>query len=297
VRTTLRSDGRPQFELTGAHSPGAVDRAAIGILALGFLSLAVPLFWDWSRGTYSSGAQGHELLVVGASAWLLYRKRVAIAALDSAPAPRMGAVLFGTGLLLYYFGSAYDLRLALLALVLLAAALLIRVKGFAIARVAWFPLVFPLFAAPLPLSLVLTLTGPLKVAVSAVATALLAWLGYDIGRSGVVVTIGQYQLLVTEACAGLQTMFTLEAMGLLYANLMQHASWLRNALLAALAVPIALAANVVRVMSLALVTYHLGDAAGQGFLHGLAGLVLFGVGLLLVIGIDWSLGKIKVLQG
>jgi hypothetical protein len=40
-------------------------------------------------------------------------------------------------------------------------------------------------------------------------------------------------------------------------------------------VPISFTANVIRVMVLTLVTYHLGDEAGQGFLHGFAGMVLF----------------------
>jgi exosortase len=155
---------------------------------------------------------------------------------------------------------------------------------------------FPLFAAPLPLEWVLALTGPLKMAVSAVATDLLSGLGFDIGRSGVVITIGQYQLLVTEACAGLQTMFTLEAMGLLYANLMNHNSVARNIMLAVLVVPIAFTANVVRVIVLALVTYYLGDAAGQGFLHGFAGTTLFAIALCLVIAVDWLMGRLAVLR-
>ena len=121
---------------------------------------------------------------------------------------------------------------------------------------------------------------------------LLSAVGYPVGLSGVVITIGQYQLLVNEACAGLQTMFTLEAMGLLYASLMNHSSTLRNALLALLVVPIAFCANVVRVIVLVLVTYHLGDAAGQGFLHGFAGMVLFLVALALVMATDGLLGRL-----
>lgn len=73
---------------------------------------------------------------------------------------------------------------------------------------------------------------------------------------------------------------------------MNHSSTLRNTLLALLVVPIAFCANVVRVMVLALVTYHLGDAAGQGFLHGFAGMVLFVVALALVIGADALLGRV-----
>ena len=81
-------------------------------------------------------------------------------------------------------------------------------------------------------------------------------------------------------------MFVLEAMGLLYASLMNHSSLLRNALLALLVVPIAFCANVIRVVTLSLVTYHFGDAAGQGFLHGFAGMVLFMVALMLTLALD-----------
>ena len=56
--------------------------------------------------------------------------------------------------------------------------------------------------------------------------------------------------------------------------------------MAVLIIPIAFAANIVRVMILVLVTYHLGDEAGQGFLHGFAGMVLFLVGLVLMLGLD-----------
>ena len=82
------------------------------------------------------------------------------------------------------------------------------------------------------------------------------------------------------------TLFTLEAMGLLYLNVVRHSSALRNILLAILIVPISFAANVTRVVVLSLITYHFGDAAGQGFLHGFAGMVLFLTALLLIIATD-----------
>ena len=66
-----------------------------------------------------------------------------------------------------------------------------------------------------------SVTGPLKAAVSAVAARLLYALGYPVARSGVMLSVGQYQLLVADACAGLNSMFTLEALGLLYMNLMK----------------------------------------------------------------------------
>jgi EpsI family protein len=105
----------------------------------------------------------------------------------------------------------------------------------------------------------------------------------------VILQIGQYQLLVADACAGLQTLLTLEALGLFYLNLMRHPSAFRNIGLALFIVPISFSANVIRVIVLTLITYYFGDAAGQGFLHGFAGMVLFVTALVLILSIDSAL--------
>lgn len=265
------------------------DAVAFGLVALGLAALWLPTYWDLCFGVWSAQAQGHELIILAVSGWLLYRQREALQALPDVPS-RWGAVLLALGLLLYAFGRSQQfLRIEMLALILVLAALFVSLKGWASLRRVWFPLFFLLFALPLPYSLVLAVTAPLKLGVSIVATQLLLWLGYPMGRSGVVMTIGQYQLLVSEACAGLQTMFTLEAMGLLYASLMNYRSWVRNASLALLVIPVAFGANVVRVMILVLVTYYFGDAAGRGFIHGFAGMVLFAVGLAFIVAADRGL--------
>ncbi|MDP1183544.1 archaeosortase/exosortase family protein, partial [Klebsiella pneumoniae] len=82
------------------------------------------------------------------------------------------------------------------------------------------------------------------------------------------------------------SMFTLEALGLLYMNIMNYQSAARNLLMALAIVPISFVANIVRVCILVLVTYHFGDEAGQGFVHGFAGLVLFIVALSLILTFD-----------
>jgi exosortase B len=174
--------------------------------------------------------------------------------------------------------------------ILVLAALFLLFVGRRGLRLVWFPLFFLLFMVPLPGSWVVAVTGPLKAAVSAVAANLLYHLGYPMGRAGVVLSVGPYQLLVADACAGLNSMFTLEALGLLYMNLMNYTSALRNMILAVLIIPISFAANIVRVMILVLVTYYFGDEAGQGFVHGFAGMVLFMVGLILMLFTDKLLG-------
>jgi exosortase B len=150
----------------------------------------------------------------------------------------------------------------------------------------WFAIFFLLFMVPLPGVVVDTLTQPMKLAVSTVAESILYAFGYPVARTGVILQVGPYQLLVADACAGLNTLLTLEALGLLYLNLVRHESALRNITLAILIVPISFAANVIRVIALTLITFHFGDEAGQGFLHGFAGMVLFLAALSLIIAAD-----------
>ena len=103
-------------------------------------------------------------------------------------------------------------------------------------------------------------------------------------------SIGPYQLLVADACSGLRSLISTSAIGLLYVYLTGHRSVLRNGVLVASLLPIAFAANVIRVLVLVLVTFYLGDAAGQGFIHGMAGILLFVVGLIVLVALDALLG-------
>jgi exosortase len=124
-----------------------------------------------------------------------------------------------------------------------------------------------------------------------VTTHLLHLAGYPIARSGVVITVGHYQLLVADACSGLNSMFSLSALGVLFMYLTRRAGVAHNAIMLASILPIAFAANIVRVVALILITYHFGDAAGQGFLHGAAGILLLLVALGILLSLDAGLAK------
>ena len=133
---------------------------------------------------------------------------------------------------------------------------------------------------PLPGMLVDVITGPLKQQISELTEMVLYWADYPIARSGVTLSIGPYQLLVADACSGLNSMFSLSAMGLLYLYIMHYRSWIRNGVLIVSLLPIAFVANTVCVIILVLVTYYFGDEVGQGFVHKFASILLFFVSLL-----------------
>ncbi|MCC2680693.1 MAG: putative rane protein [Nitrosospira multiformis] len=255
----------------------------------GLIVLYLPSLVDLFRGVWSTDQQAHGPIVLGIACWLIYRKWPEMwHQSESEPsAPTAGWPIFIFGLMLYVIGRSQEILLFEIGSVIwLLAAIVLLMRGSRALKVQWFPLFFMLFMIPLPSAFVDALTMPMKMAVSYVAETILFWFNYPIARTGVILQIGQYKLLVADACAGLHTLFTLEALGLLYLNLVRHDSLFRNVALAILIVPISFTANVIRVMVLTLITYHFGDEAGQGFLHGFAGMVLFLSALLLIIGVD-----------
>ena len=268
-------------------------------MIIGLAVLYVPSLYDLFRGVWSDDEQAHGPVVLAISCWLVYRKWPEMTKVSTnQAAPKSGWTLLLLGLLSYVIGrSQAIIQMEMGAVLPMIMGLILLTHGVAALKKMWFPLFFMLFMIPLPGILVQTVTVPLKTAVSIVAEQILYWFDYPISRTGVILQVGQYQMLVADACAGLHTLFTLEALGLLYMNLMGHASFKRNMLLAALIVPISFIANVIRVLILILITYYFGDAAGQGFLHGFGGMTLFLSALLLIIGLDGLLGKLLTDEG
>jgi exosortase B len=255
---------------------------------IGLVVLYAPSLYTLLTGIWSTDEQAHGPIVLGIAIWLMYRKwdeMLAASEGDSGSAWGWPFLLFA--LLIYTLGRSQEILLFEVGSVIwMLIGLILLLRGPRALKAFWFPLFFMLFMVPLPGPVVDALTLPMKTAVSYVAEHVLFWVGYPIARTGVMLQIGQYSLLVADACAGLHTLFTLEALGLLYLNVVRHDSTFRNIALALLIVPISFTANVIRVMVLTLITYHLGDAAGQGFLHGFAGMVLFTSALMLIIGVD-----------
>jgi exosortase B len=261
------------------------------ILAVGWAAMFGPAYHGLATTIWASDAQGHGPIILAVAAWLLWQKRDALLALDRQPALGTAIALAVLAVMAYVVGRSQTVwTLEIAAQNLMVLALVLAFFGWPGAKVTWFPMFFLIFMIPWPGEWIDAATQPLKMAVSTVASSLLYVMGYPVGRTGVILTVGPYQLLVADACSGLNSLFTLEALGLLYMNLMRYQSLARNISLAILILPISFIANVVRVMILVLVTYHFGDEAGQGFVHSFAGMVLFIVALAIMLVTDHVLG-------
>lgn len=262
------------------------------LLLIGLAVMYFPVFSSFLETVWATDDQGHGPIVLAVAAWLGWHKRRDFIALDSPPAFGSAAAFLIFGVFLYVVGrnQMYD-TFEGASLVVVLIGLLLALKGWPAVRLMAFPLFFLIFMVPLPGIIVQTLTTPLKITVSYAAESILHFFDLPVARNGVILYVGPYQLLVADACSGLNSLFTLESLGLLYLNLMRYTSISRNVALAIAIIPISFCANVCRVIILILVTYYLGDEAGQGFLHGLAGMTLFFVALVMLLAVDGLFGR------
>lgn len=261
---------------------------------LGLLVLYVPTYASLAGTLWPTPENAHGPIILIVALWLLLRRPDLFAAVPDARA-RGGppASLLAFGLLLYVLGRSQGIYLFEVGSqlpVLFACVWLLN--GWHAAKASWFPIFFLIFLIPLPGFIVDAFTNPLKQQVSAGVDQLLYALGYPISRSGVVLTMGHYQLLVADACSGINSMFSLSALGLLYAYLRGRRGWLHDGLLIASILPIAFAANIGRVLALALITYHFGDGVGQGFMHDFAAIAEFVMAVLALFLVDHLLGRV-----
>lgn len=259
-------------------------------ILFGLAVLYIPTFYDLATTLWKEEEHAHGSIVLAVVLWLVWQKRATLYDIDREliePATLAGSIVFGLGLVLYAIGRSQDIILFEAgSLAPVFAGVLLLTRGWAALRAFWFPLLFIAFLVPLPGAVVDAMTLPLKRSVSEIAEQLLYAAGYPIARSGVVLNIGQYQLLVADACSGLNAMFSLSALGLLYLYLSRYKSLVHNGIMLASILPIAFCANILRVVLLVLVTYHFGDAAAQGFLHDFSGMLLFVSALILLLGLD-----------
>ncbi len=277
-------------------SPRAAALEWLPILG-GLLVLFIPTFYGLATTLWQEDDYAHGPIILAVVVWLLWDRHKILLTTDTRRAQLPGFVVLIFGLLLYVSGRSQNINVFEIgSLIPILAGVLLAMRGWPVLRSLWFVLLFSVFLVPFPNVFVDAVTGPLKQAVSFVAENILYAAGYPIARNGVIITIGQYQLLVADACSGINSMFSLTALGLLYLYLVQRKSWLHNGLIVASLLPVAFCANIVRVIFLALVTYHFGDAAGQGFLHGFSGMVLFVAALIIIIAIDAVLARLIKLR-
>ncbi len=249
------------------------------------------------NGPWQTEQEGHGPLIIAATLWLVWQSRERLMRVKVAPAPIAGWAILVLGLVFLYLSRLQQglLTVEMGSILPVIAGSILIYAGWPALRALGFPLSFLVFAVPMPDWLVDSMTVPLKVFISDTVTRVLYAAGFPVAQNGVMIMIGSYQLLVKDACSGMNSIFALSAIGVFYVYAFRWKEKLRSFLLLLAIIPITILANFFRVFALVLMAYYGGPDLIEGVVHDLTGISLFVVALLLLFAFDGFLGIVHSL--
>ncbi len=244
------------------------------LLAAIYFKIIGKLVLDWWQIPDFS----HGFLVPPFAAFLVWKKRATLLATQPSPSWSGIAVLtFGIAVLLLGVYGA-ELFLSRISLLIVLAGLVLCFGGRPFLTELRFPLLILILAIPLPTLILNQITFPLQIFASKVASDLLPLFNVPVLREGNVIELPLMKLEVAEACSGIRSLTSLFTMAIFYGYFMER-STVRRIVLAVASIPIAIAANVVRILGTGLCVQYWDPEKAMGFFHEFSGWVIFLVSL------------------
>jgi len=249
--------------------------AIIGILlCVLYYRVAVKLVYDW----YSIPDYSHGFLVPFFAAFLIWDKRKTLSATPIKQSwAGIALVVFAIAVLIL---GVYGVELftARMSFVMLLAGLIWTFFGWAMLKALRFPLLVLILAIPFPAIVFNQITFPLQLLASRIASDILPVLGVPTLHEGNVIELPVMKLEVAEACSGIRSLMSLFTLAVFYGYFLEKTTT-RRVILALASIPIAVAANVVRIVGTGLCVQYWDPEKALGFFHEFSGWVMFVVSL------------------
>lgn len=256
------------------------------LLAVLYLRVCGKLLLDW----YTIPDYAHGFLIPFFCAWVVWEKRAEVRNTPLEPS-WAGVLLVLLGLLTYITGIyGAELFLARISGLMVLGGLIWTFAGGPMLRVLKFPLLVLLLAIPFPAVIFNQITFPLQLFASRLASAMLPWFNVPVLREGNVIELPMMKLEVAEACSGIRSLMSLFTVAIIYGYLLEPSTW-RRTLLALGSIPIAVAANVLRIVGTGLCVQYWDPEKAMGFFHEFSGWLMF----LFSLGLVYLLQKVMAL--
>ncbi|HEU4635620.1 MAG TPA: exosortase A, partial [Edaphobacter sp.] len=251
--------------------PGSI--LALLLIAL-YYRVAIKLVVDW----YNIPDYSHGFLVPLFSIFLIWDNRRKIAATPIRPS-WAGLPVVVLGLLILIFGVyGVDLFTSRVSFVLLLSGLIWTFLGRAMLRQLRFPVLVLLLAIPFPAIIFNQITFPLQLLASKLASSILPLLGVPTLQEGNVIQLPVMKLEVAEACSGIRSLMSLFTLAVFYGYFLEKTTR-RRLILALASIPIAVAANAIRIVGTGLCVQYWDPTKALGFFHEFSGWVMFVISL------------------
>jgi exosortase len=250
----------------------------VGLLGMLYHEILYGLSLDW----YNDPDYSHGFLIPFLAGYFVWERLDKLRALRTAPS-LWGIGLLGLGLLMLVVGSlGAELFLQRSSVIVVIAGLVLLMGGQAFLRVLAFPITILIFMIPLPAIVVNAIAFPLQLFAAEVATLCLYNFGIPVLREGNVIVLAGTTLEVAEACSGIRSLQALLALGTVYGYFTMPVMWKRWVMVA-LSVPIAIAANAIRVTGTGVLANYWGVEAAEGFYHTFEGWLIFVVAFIMLL--------------
>lgn len=244
------------------------------LLCLLYYRVAIKLVYDW----YTIPDYSHGFLVPFFAAFLIWDKRKTLSAIPVRQTwSGIVLVIFSIAVLIL---GVYGVELftARMSFVLLLTGLVWTFFGWAMVKALRFPLLVLVLAIPFPAIVFNHITFPLQLMASRIASDILPVLGVPTLHEGNVIELPVMKLEVAEACSGIRSLMSLFTLAIFYGYFLEKTTK-RRVILALASIPIAVAANVVRIVGTGLCVQYWDPDKALGFFHEFSGWVMFVVSL------------------
>jgi exosortase len=251
-------------------------RATLLLLLVGWLyaSILFHLAKQWSNDPNFS----HGFFVPAFSLFVLWRDRARLAREPREPSS-WGLPIVAFALLVLVVGVlGAELFLSRISLLLLIAGLVIFFRGWHLFRAVLFPWAFLILMIPIPAIVFTQITFPLQILASKLAALLLPIAGVPVLREGNIINLPAMSLEIAEACSGIRSLLSLAALAIIYGYLSETRIWVR-VVMALASIPIAVAANSLRIVGTGLLVQYWDPDKAEGFFHTFSGWLVFVVSL------------------
>ena len=241
------------------------------VLLLVYLPTLYDLVVDWATDDNYS----HGFLVPIVSFYLIWIRRDQLTAPGESTG-RAGLIFIILGLVMFVAGTAAaEYFTARLSFVILLFGLTWYLFGEPIIRQTWFAFFFLCFMIPIPYVIYYVVAFPLQVAATKITVGVMSTIGMEVVRQGNIIHLANGQALeVAEACSGMRSLVALFAIGAVWAYLFQK-NPISRVILFLSTLPIAIIANVVRVLITTLIVATVTVKITDEPLHTLMGLSVF----------------------
>jgi exosortase D (VPLPA-CTERM-specific) len=255
---------------SGPARIGLLALTAVAVTLVVFSGALMELTTRWRRQEEYS----HGYLIPVVAAWLLWTRREALRESIGRPS-WAGLALIVLALAMHVLGELSAIFiLSQLGFIVVLLGIVLAAGGYPLLRVTFIPIIFLLFAIPLPYFIEANLTLQLQLISSRLGAFFIHSLGIPVYLEGNVIDLGNYKMQVVEACSGLRYLFPLLSLGFLAAYLFR-APWWQRALVFLSAVPITIVMNSMRIALTGVTMDRWGARMAEGVLHYFEGWIIF----------------------